>query len=87
LFPLENTNTLPISAEDGAVSMEMLNDYYKYFKAINAKGHLPTESVIMALLLSQHELIEWLEIHLLVLSARIQILNHVSKLQFFTLPK
>jgi hypothetical protein len=40
----------------------MLNDCYKYSKAINAKGRpFPTERMIMALLLSQHGLIEWLE--------------------------
>ena len=40
----------------------MLNDRYKYSKAINAKGYpFPTEPLIMALLFSQHKLIEWLE--------------------------
>ena len=42
--------------------MKMLNDCYKYAKAINAKGEpFPTESLIIALLFSQHRLIEWLE--------------------------
>ena len=47
----------------GEVFMKMLNECYKYSKAINAKGHpFPSEPVIMALLFSQHKLIEWLEI-------------------------
>ena len=42
--------------------MKMLNDCYKYAKAINAKGQpFPIEPVIMTLLFSQHKLIEWLE--------------------------
>jgi hypothetical protein len=40
----------------------MLNDCYKYAKAINAKAQpFPSDPVIMALLLSQHKMIEWLE--------------------------
>jgi hypothetical protein len=51
-----------LSAENSVIFMKMLNDCYKYSKAINAKGRpFPTESAIMALLLSQHKLIEWLE--------------------------
>jgi hypothetical protein len=47
------------SLEDRELFMSMLNDYYKYAEAINAKGHpFPTEPLIMALLLSQH--IKWL---------------------------
>ena len=39
----------------------MLNDCYKYAAAINAKGQpFPTELLIMALLLSQHKMIDWL---------------------------
>jgi hypothetical protein len=39
----------------------MLNDCYKYATAINAKGEpFPTEPLIMALLLSQHKMIDWL---------------------------
>ena len=50
------------SEEDSKVFMKMLNDCYKYSKAINAKGQpFPTEPLIMALLFSQHKLIEWLE--------------------------
>jgi hypothetical protein len=39
----------------------MLNDCYKYAAAINAKGQpFPAEPLIMALLLSQHKMIDWL---------------------------
>jgi hypothetical protein len=39
----------------------MLNDCHKYAAAINAKGQpFPTEPLIMALLLSQHKMIDWL---------------------------
>ena len=51
-----------LSDEDRGTFTKMLNDCYKYSKAINAKGRpFPAEPVIMALLLSQHKLIEWLE--------------------------
>jgi hypothetical protein len=41
--------------------MNMFNEYYKYAAAINAKGEpFPAEPLIMALLLSQHKMIEWL---------------------------
>ena len=40
----------------------MLNDCYKYATAINTKGEpFPTEPLIMALLLSQHKMIEGLK--------------------------
>ena len=39
----------------------MLNDCYKYAAAINAKGQpFPAEPLIMALLLSQHKMMDWL---------------------------
>jgi hypothetical protein len=39
----------------------MLNDCHKYATAINAKGQpFPAEPLIMALLLSQHKMIDWL---------------------------
>ena len=39
----------------------MLNDCYNYAAAINANGEpFPTEPLIMALLLSQHKMIDWL---------------------------
>jgi hypothetical protein len=58
---LNHGNRLP-SEENRKLFTEMLNNCYKYAKAINAKGRsFPTEPVIMALLFSQHKLIEWLE--------------------------
>jgi hypothetical protein len=54
-------DSLPVE-EDRTDFMKMLNDCYKYSKAINAKGRpFPTEPLIMALLFSQHKLIVWLE--------------------------
>ena len=72
LFPNEDILTKEIEswkgfvdnlpAEDRKTFMKVLNDCYKYSKAINVKGEpFPTESLIMALLFSQHKLIEWLE--------------------------
>ncbi|MFZ0511126.1 MAG: hypothetical protein WAM14_05935 [Candidatus Nitrosopolaris sp.] len=53
-------DSLPV--EDRKTFTKMLNDCYKYSKAINANGRpFPTESLIMALLFSQHKLIGWLE--------------------------
>jgi hypothetical protein len=41
--------------------MKMLNECYKYASAVNAKGEpFPSEPLIMALLFSQHKIIEWL---------------------------
>jgi hypothetical protein len=49
------------SSEDGESFEKMLNDCYKYAAAINAKGKpFPAEPLIMALLLSQHKIIDWL---------------------------
>jgi hypothetical protein len=72
LFPDEDILTQEIEswkgfadslpAEDRKTFTKMLNDCYKYAKAINAKAQpFPSESVIMALLFSQHKLIKWLE--------------------------
>ena len=76
LFPNEDVLTIEIELWKGfAYSLnskeykelfnKMLNDCYKYAKAINAKEKEPfpntTESLIMALLLSQHKMIEWLK--------------------------
>ncbi|HBP65088.1 MAG TPA: hypothetical protein DD730_12615 [Desulfosporosinus sp.] len=45
--------------EDGTLFIKMLNYCHKYAIAINAKGHpFPSESIIKALLLSQHQIIE-----------------------------
>jgi hypothetical protein len=39
----------------------MLNECYKYSVAVNATGEpFPTEPLIMALLLSQQKMIDWL---------------------------
>jgi len=47
--------------EDRKTFTKMLDDCYRYTKAINAKGQpFPAEPVIMALLFSQHKIIEWL---------------------------
>ena len=47
------------SKEDRELFEKMLNDCYKYAAAINAKGQpFPTEPLIMALLLSQHKMID-----------------------------
>jgi hypothetical protein len=72
LFPNEDILTQEIESWKGFADslpsegrqtfIKMLNDCYKYSKAINAKGRpFPTEPVILALLFSQHKLIEWLE--------------------------
>jgi hypothetical protein len=75
LFPNEDVLTKEIESwkvfadklpdGDREVFAKMLNDCYKYSTAINAKGApFPTDPVIMALLFSQHKLIEWLEMQL-----------------------
>ena len=72
LFPDEDILTKEIESwkgfadrlpnEDKEVFTKMLNDCYKFSKAINAKGRpFSAEPMIMALLLSQHGLIELLE--------------------------
>ena len=71
LFPKEDILTKEIQSWKGVVDslhidnrelfMDMLNDCYKYATAINAKGQpFPTEPLLMALLLSQHKMIDWL---------------------------
>jgi hypothetical protein len=41
--------------------MNMLNDCHNYSAAINSKGEpFPAESLIMALLLLQHKMMDWL---------------------------
>ena len=50
-----------LRAEDQKVFEQMLKQCYKHIKAINAKGEaFPTESVLMSLVLSQQQLIEFL---------------------------
>jgi hypothetical protein len=70
LFPNEDILTKEIvswksfrdslsSKEDRESFRDILNDCYKYATAINAKGQpFPTEPLIMALLLSQHKMID-----------------------------
>jgi hypothetical protein len=72
LFPNEDILTKEIeswkgfvnslsSKEDRELFSSMLNECYKYATAINAKGEpFPAEPLIMALLLSQHKMIDWL---------------------------
>jgi len=72
LFPNEDILTKEIdswkgfanslsSSNDKKLFMKMLNDCYKYASAVNAKGSpFPSEPLIMALLFSQHKIIEWL---------------------------
>ena len=72
LFPNEDILTKEIEswkgfadslpAEDRKTFIKILNDCYKYAKAINTKAQpFPSDPVIMALLFSQHKMIEWLE--------------------------
>ena len=72
LFPNEDILTKEIEswkgfadslpAEDRKTFIKILNDCYKYAKAINTKAQpFPSEPLIMALLFSQHKMIEWLE--------------------------
>ena len=72
LFPNEDILTKEIEswkgfadsllAEDRKTFIKILNDCYKYAKAINAKAQpFPSEPLIMSLLFSQHKMIEWLE--------------------------
>jgi hypothetical protein len=73
LFPEENISTREIeswkafadclkSEEDKELFLEMLENCQKYALAINAKGEpFPTEPLIMALLLEQHRMIDWLQ--------------------------
>jgi hypothetical protein len=72
LFPKEDILTKEIesqrsfgdslsSKEDRELFEKMLNDCYKYATVINAKGEpFPSEPLIIALLLSQHKMIDWL---------------------------
>ena len=72
LFPEENILTKEIeswrgfadslkSEEDKYLFLKMLNDCQKYALAINAKETpFLTEPLIMALLLAQHKMLDWL---------------------------
>jgi hypothetical protein len=72
LFPKEDILTKEIEswkgfadsllAEDRKTFIKILNDCYKYAKAINTKAQpFPSEPLIMALLFSQYKMIEWFE--------------------------
>ena len=73
LFPEENVLTKEIESwkafadslktdEEKKLFVEMLAKCQKYALAINAKGKpFPTEPLIMALLLEQHKMINWLQ--------------------------
>ena len=57
--------------EDRKMFMKMLNNCYKYAKAINAKAQpFPAEPVIIALVFSQHKMIKWLEPKINILKPR-----------------
>ena len=72
LFPNEDILTKEIeswkgfadslhSEQDRKVFEKMLNDCYRYAAAINVKGEpFSSNSLLMALLLSQHKIIHWL---------------------------
>ncbi len=50
-----------LRAEDRETFRQMLERCYRHVRAINAKGEaLPTESVLMSLILSQQQMIEFL---------------------------
>ena len=75
LFPDEDVLTKEIeswrgfidnlpSDEDKAIFTKLLDDCYKYSVAMNSQAQVhpfPTETLIMALLLTQHKLIEHLK--------------------------
>jgi hypothetical protein len=73
LFPEENILTREIEAwkvfadglkneEDKKLFLDMLQKCQKYALAIIARGEpFPTEPLIMALLLEQHTIIDWLQ--------------------------
>jgi hypothetical protein len=70
------------SEEDKKLFLKMLNDCYKYSTAINAKGELfPAESLLMALLLSQHKLIDWLSKQVNICSCRTSVSSASRALQ------
>jgi hypothetical protein len=83
LFPEENILTKEteswrgfadslMSEEDRKLFLKMLNDCQKYALAINTKETpFPTESLIMALLLTQHKMINWLSKQVLLQKMRV----------------
>jgi hypothetical protein len=73
LFPYDDILTKEIEAWSGftdklpsddhrVIFAKLLNDCYRYAAAINSQEHpFPAESVIIALLLSQHKIISYLK--------------------------
>ena len=73
LFPEENVLTREIEAwrgfieklpseDDKAIMTKLLDECYKYAVAINSHDHpFPAEPIIVALLLSQHKMINYLK--------------------------
>ena len=50
-----------LRSDDRRLFLQMLNDCYRYSNAINAKGEpFPTEALMMALVFTQHKIINWL---------------------------
>jgi hypothetical protein len=50
-----------LRAEDRELFKKMLDDCYRYSRAVNAKGEpFPAESLLMAVIFSQHKMINWL---------------------------
>ena len=50
-----------LRAEDQKIFKQMLKQCYKHIRAINAKGEVfPTEAILMSLVLSQQQIIEFL---------------------------
>lgn len=50
-----------LRADDRELFERMLNECFRHAAAVNAKGELfPTESLLMALVLSQQKMIDWL---------------------------
>ena len=60
-LPSEDANMTKLE-DDKVIMTKLLNDCYKYAVAINSHDHpFPAEPVIMALLLSQHKMINHLK--------------------------
>ena len=68
------------SKEDRELFTSMLNDCYIYAAAINAKGQpFPSEPLIMALLLLQHKMIDWLTAKQILKSESLVVNNNKAK--------
>jgi hypothetical protein len=54
-----------LHADNRELFISMINYCYKYATAINAKGEpFPAEPMIIALLLAQHKMIDWLTVQI-----------------------